>query len=101
VQTVHVVIVGGPNANEDSKLEGELAHPNVTTGLVCDFDMLKGLRGGVFLSAHGSYFGLMAKLARARDRDGEAFIDPNRSRDDSADREQAFHAEFKRQQALV
>jgi metallo-beta-lactamase class B len=79
---------------------GDLAYPNVTTGFERGFDVLKGLRCDVFLGAHGSYFGLMTKLAWARDRDGEAFIDPNGYRDDTADREQAFHAELERQ-ALV
>lgn len=100
-RTVHVVIVGGPNVNEGSKLVGDSVYPNITADFQHGFDVLKGLPCDVFLGAHGSFFGLMAKLARARDGDGEAFIDPNGYRDYIADREQAFEAELKRQQALA
>jgi metallo-beta-lactamase class B len=100
-RTVHVVIVGGPNVNEGSKLVGDSVYPNITADFQHGFDVLKGLPCDVFLGAHGSFFGLMAKLARARDGDGEAFIDPNGYRDYIADREQAFQAELKRQQALA
>jgi hypothetical protein len=43
----------------------------------------------------------LAELARARDGDGEAFIDPNGYTDSIADREPAFPAELKRQQPLA
>ena len=53
----------------------------------------------IFLGAHGQYFDMLAKLARAKAGAGESvWIDPEGYKAAVAEREAAFEAELKRQE---
>jgi hypothetical protein len=63
--------------------------------------VLKGLSVRRIFGCAWQLFCPEAKPGRSGDREGAASIDPNRLRDETEDREQAFHAELKRRQAPV
>jgi metallo-beta-lactamase class B len=96
---LHVVIVGGPNLNARVVLVGNKIYPQIASDYQHGFDVLKALPCDVFLGAHGGYFGLTEKYARLNKGEHGVFIDPNGYKAYIADREQAFQAELKRQQA--
>jgi metallo-beta-lactamase class B len=96
---LRVVIVGSPNVNPGYKLVGNKAYPNIAEDYRHGFQVLNGLPCDIFLGAHGAYFGLTAKYPRWKAGDRDAFIDPAGYKAYIADREQAFEAELKRQQA--
>jgi metallo-beta-lactamase class B len=98
-KTYHVVIVGGPNVNPDSKLVDNTAYSLIADDFAQGFDVLKGLPCDIFLGAHGSYFDLEAKYARMKKGDHDAFNDPIGYKDYIADREKAFQAELAKQSA--
>jgi metallo-beta-lactamase class B len=98
-KTLHVVIVGSPNVNPGYKLVDNSAYPEIASDYKHGFDVLEGLPCDVFLGAHGSYFGLKEKYARWQRGDHDAFIDPTGYKSYIAEREQAFEAELKAQQA--
>jgi metallo-beta-lactamase class B len=98
-KTLHVVIVGSPNVNPGYKLVGNKAYPQIADDYRHEFEVLKALRCDVFLGAHGGYFGSKEKYARWKAGDRNAFVDPAGYRSYIADREQAFSAELKRQEA--
>jgi metallo-beta-lactamase class B len=98
-RTLHAVIVGSPNVNPGYKLVGNTAYPQIADDFYHGFQVLKGLPCDLFLGAHGSYYGLKEKYQRWLHGDGDAFIDPDGYKSYIADREQAFEAELKRQQA--
>jgi metallo-beta-lactamase class B len=98
-KTLHVVIVGSPNVNPGYKLVDNSAYPEIASDYKHGFDVLEGLPCDVFLGAHGSYFGLKVKYARWQRGDHDAFIDPTGYKSYIAEREQAFEAELKAQQA--
>jgi metallo-beta-lactamase class B len=105
VRTLDVVIVGGPNVNPGYKLVDNKAYPQIAADFHRGFQVLKGLPCDVFLGAHGSYFGLQEKFLRRQSTNNvfaeseDAFIDPVGYKRYIADREQAFEAELKRQEA--
>jgi metallo-beta-lactamase class B len=96
---LHVVIVGGPNLNPRTKLVGNRAYPQIASDFEHGFAELKSLPCDLFLGAHGSYFDLVEKLARMKNGELAVFIDPNGDSAYITDRERAFEAELKRQQA--
>ena len=96
---LHVVIVGSPNVNPGYKLVGNKAYQQIASDYQHGFDVMERLPCEIFLGAHGVYFGLHAKYARWKAGDRDAFIDPAGYRSYIAEREQAFHAELRRQQA--
>jgi metallo-beta-lactamase class B len=98
-RTMHVVIVGGPNLNAHIVLVGNKVYPQIAADYQHGFDVLKALPCDVFLGAHGSYFNLREKYARLKNGEHDVFIDPEGYKAYIADREQAFQAELKRQQA--
>lgn len=98
-RTLHVVIVGSPNVNPGYKLVGNTAYPQIARDFAHEFVVLKGLPCDVFLGAHGIYYGMKAKLARWDQGDKDAFIDPEGYKGYVAEREQAFEAELKKQEA--
>jgi metallo-beta-lactamase class B len=100
-KTLHVVIVGSPNVNPGYKLVGNAKYPEIAADYRRGFEVLNGLPCDVFLGAHGGYYGMTEKYARWKSGDSNAFIDPEGYRSYIADREQAFEAELKRQQAAV
>jgi metallo-beta-lactamase class B len=99
---VDVVIVGSWNVNKEFRLVDRPGMPASYPGIAEDyrrtFVILKGLPCDVFLGAHGNYFGMSAKLDRAKAGAGQSvWIDPQGYRDAVADRQQAFEAELARQ----
>jgi len=98
-KTLHVVIVGSPNVNPGYKLINNKAYPEIATDYAHGFQDLKSLPCDIFLGAHGLYFDLKEKYPRWKAGDHNAFIDPEGYKAYIAERQQAFEAELKRQQA--
>jgi metallo-beta-lactamase class B len=98
-RTLHVVIVGGTTVNPGYKLVNNQAYPQIAADFHHGFQVLKSLPCDIFLGAHGVYYGLQEKYAHWKAGDHDAFIDPEGYKNFVADRERAFEAELKRQQA--
>jgi metallo-beta-lactamase class B len=104
-RTVHVVIVGSPNVNPGYKLVGNKAYPQIASDYAHGFEVLKSFPCDIFLGAHGGYFGLKEKYLRWQStssvsaKSADVFIDPNGYKSYIAERERAFEAELKRQEA--
>lgn len=96
----HVVIVGGPNMNQNEKLVGNQNYPQVSAHFQHQFAVLQSLPCDVFLGAHGGYFDLMGKVARRKSGERNVFVDLDGYKAYIADRRQAFEAELKRQSTL-
>ena len=95
----NVVIVGSPNVNPGYKLVNNQAYPQIAQDYEQTFRVLRALPCDVFLGAHGSYYGMVAKFARIKAGGPNPFIDPQGYKAYVADREQAFLAELHRQQS--
>ncbi|HXJ86347.1 MAG TPA: subclass B3 metallo-beta-lactamase [Candidatus Binatia bacterium] len=95
----NVVIVGSPNVNPGYKLVRNSRYPQIAQDYEHTFQMLKSLPCDVFLGAHGGYYGMTEKFARAGKTPSNPFVDPAGYKDYVADREQAFHAELAKQQS--
>lgn len=95
----NVVIIGSPNVNPGYKLVHNSRYPQIAQDYEHTFQALKSLPCDVFLGAHGGYYGIMAKFARAGKDGANPFVDPEGYKRYVADREQAFRAELARQQA--
>ncbi len=93
-RTRQVVIVGSPNVNPGYRLVNNAAYPQIAADYARTFEVLKALRGEIFLGAHGSYFDLETKYARMKAGAPAAFVDPDGYRKYVAEREQAFKAEL-------
>jgi len=98
-KTLHVVIVGSPNVNPGYKLVGNKQYPQIAADYQHEFEVLKSLPCDIFLGAHGGYFDMLAKIQRMNAGDKSAFVDPGAYKAYITDREQAFEAELKKQQA--
>jgi metallo-beta-lactamase class B len=96
-KTYNVVIVGSPNVNTGYKLVGNAAYPTIAEDYAQTFRTLKSLPCDVFLGAHGSYFGMDAKLARMKPGEANPFVDPEGYESYVAEREQAFEKELAKQ----
>ena len=94
----NVVIVGSPNVNPGYKLIGNEAYPQIAQDFEQTFRVLKALPCDVFLGAHGSYYGMLAKYPKINNGGANPFIDPAGYRAFVADRERAFLDELHRQQ---
>jgi metallo-beta-lactamase class B len=94
-----VVIVGSPNVNPGYRLVGNTAYPQIAADYQRGFRVLKSLRCDIFLGAHGSYFNLDEKYRRMKTSGLAAFVDPDGYARFVTDRERAFTAELKKQQA--
>jgi metallo-beta-lactamase class B len=99
-----VVIVGSWNVNPGYRLVDQPGKPAYYPGIAADYQrsfvILKGLPCDIFLGAHGAYFDMLAKLERSKAGAGESvWIDPEGYRAAVTEREHAFEAELKRQQA--
>jgi len=99
-----VVIVGSWNVLDDFRLVDRPGHPASYPGIASDFAhtfaVLKALPCDIFLGAHGEYFDMLAKLARAKAGAGESvWVDPEGYRAAVAEREQAFRAVLAKQGA--
>ena len=98
VTSYNVVIIGSPNVNPGYKLAHNSRYPQIAEDYEHGFQVLKSLPCDIFLGAHGSYYGMNAKFARATEDKVNPFIDPRGYKQYVADRDQAFRAELARQQ---
>lgn len=97
-KTYNVVIVGSPNLNPGYKLvEDTAAYPQMAQDYEKTFRVLKSLPCDIFLGAHGSYYGMLAKYARLKQDGVQAFVDPQGYKGYVAERERAFEAELAKQ----
>jgi metallo-beta-lactamase class B len=101
---LNVVIVGSWNVNPGFRLVDRPQQPASYPGIAADyqrtFALLKALPCDVFLGAHGAYFDMLEKLDRIKSGATSAvWIDPDGYLAAVQEREQAFEAELKRQQA--
>jgi metallo-beta-lactamase class B len=101
-RTLDAVIVGSWNVNAEYRLVDKPQHPASYPGIVADyrktFALLKKLPCDLFLGAHGDYFNLLEKLARARKAGESVWIDPEGYQAKVAEREQVFEAQLHEQQ---
>jgi metallo-beta-lactamase class B len=93
----NVVIVGSPNVNPGYQLVHNARYPWIAQDYERTFRVLESLPCDVFLGAHGSYFGMEAKVARMKAGGPNPFIDPVGYKSYIAEREQSFRAELKKQ----
>ena len=93
----HVVIVGSPNVNPGYPLVDNRAYPMIARDFARTFNVLRSLKGEIFLGAHGSFFDLESKYERWRQGDADAFVDPTGYQHFVNDRARAFRAELDRQ----
>jgi metallo-beta-lactamase class B len=96
-RTLDVVIVGSPNVNPGYKLVNNTKYPQIVQDYETTFKVLESLPCDIFLGAHGSYYGMESKFARLKPGGENPFIDPEGYKGYVAEREQAFHAELKKQ----
>jgi metallo-beta-lactamase class B len=83
----------------DYKLVNNPLYPRIADDFAQTFRVLESLPCDVFLGAHGSYYGMEAKLARVKPGAPNPFIDPDGYRSYVADREQAFLEALAKQKA--
>jgi metallo-beta-lactamase class B len=93
---LNVVIVGSPNINAFSLVDNK-EYPQIAEDYVKGFAVLHALPCDLFLGAHGSYFGLIAKYEKFKAGDRNAFIDPAGYKAYITERERLFHEEWDRQ----
>jgi metallo-beta-lactamase class B len=93
---LNVVIVGSPNINAFALVNNK-EYPQIAEDYVKGFAVLNKLPCDLFLGAHGSYFGLMAKYEKFKAGDQNAFIDPAGYKAYIAEREKLFRDEWDRQ----
>lgn len=94
-----LVIVGSPNVNEGYRLVNNAKYPAIAADYERMFRVLRSLPCDVFLGAHGGYYSLDAKYAKLQRGGANPFIDPEGYKEYVAEREGAFRAELRRQQA--
>ena len=99
-----VVIVGGVTFWSDFHFVAKTGHPESYPGIASDFKhtfaTLHALPCDLFLGAHGSYFDMLAKLARAHQEGPKVWIDPKGYKDFVDKTEAKFNAELGKQQGL-
>jgi metallo-beta-lactamase class B len=99
---LHVVFIGSMSVLSGYRLVGRESYPGMTADYERSFRLLRSLPCDVFLASHGQFFDLTRKreaLAHAPRRN--PFIDPEGYRAYLDRSEQAFQAEFRRQQAAA
>ena len=98
---LNAVIVGSWNTNSFPLVDTP-AHPAAYPGIARDFehtfDVLEHLPCDLFLGAHGSYFGMLGKLAASPAAGRNVWIDPAGYRAAVAERKSAFLRELQQQQ---
>ncbi len=97
-KTFNVVIVGSPNVNAGYKLVNNAVYPQIAQDYEAGFKVLKSLPCDIFLGAHGSYYEMENKFARANKGGENPFFDPEGYKRYVAEREQAFREEVKKQE---
>lgn len=98
-KALHVVIVGSPNVLDSYKLVHNPTYPEIAADFQHQFAVLKALRCDIFLGAHGSSFDLKALYQHLQDHDPDPFPSQQQYQAYVADRQAAFEAALKRQQA--
>lgn len=98
---LRAVIVGGPYVNGDPgyELVGNRVYPSIADDFARGFRTLRGLGCDLFLGAHGAYFGMEEKLARARAGARDVFLDPAGYRKLVDECERDFQAKLAAQKA--
>jgi metallo-beta-lactamase class B len=95
-----VVVIGSPNVNPGYRLVGNEDYPEIADDFAQTFKVLKELPCDVFLGAHGGYYGMLEKHARAaKDPATNPFIDPEGYRAYVAQKEKAFRDTLAEQRA--
>jgi metallo-beta-lactamase class B len=101
-KTLNAVIVGSWNVNPGFRLVDKpqqlASYPGIADDYRKTFALLKKLPCDIFLGAHGAYFNMEEKLARAGQAGESVWIDPEGYKAAVAEREQAFEAELRKQQ---
>jgi metallo-beta-lactamase class B len=101
-KTLDAVIVGSWNVNPGFRLVDKprrsASYPGIAADYRKTFALLKKLPCDIFLGAHGQYFNMMEKLAKAGQAGESVWIDPEGYQAAVAEREQAFEAELRKQQ---
>jgi metallo-beta-lactamase class B len=95
-----VVVIGSPNVNPGYQLVGNADYPEIADDFAATFKVLKSLPCDIFLGAHGGYYGMVEKHARAaQDAAKNPFIDPEGYRAYVAQKEKAFRDTLAEQRA--
>lgn len=101
-KTLDAVIVGSWNVNPGFRLVDKPGKPASYPGIADDyrktFALLKKLPCDIFLGAHGAYFNMGEKLAKAAQAGESVWVDPQGYRTTLAEREKAFLKELQKQQ---
>lgn len=104
-QLRNAVIVGSWNVNPGFRLVAAHGKPASYPGIAQDyartFALLAAIPCDIFLGAHGSYFGMLAKLARMPEQGDAVWIDPDGYKRAVAERKAAFNTELHKQQAAA
>jgi metallo-beta-lactamase class B len=98
-KTLHVVIVGSPNVLDSYKLVHNPTYPQIAADFQHQFAILKALPCDIFLGAHASSFGLQTMYQHLQNHDPNPFPSQQQYQVYVADREAAFEAALKSQQA--
>jgi metallo-beta-lactamase class B len=93
----NVVIVGSPNANPGYNLIDDPQYPQMAADFAQQFRTLKALPCDIFLGAHGLYYDMLAKHARLKSGDANAFLDATGYQEFVAERQQTIESELARQ----
>ncbi len=99
-KTYDVVVIGSPNVNPGYRLVDNKDYPSIADDFARTFATLKSLPCDIFLGAHGSYYGMIAKYERSQaGAKPNPFIDPKGYRAYVEQKEQAFQATLANQKA--
>jgi len=101
-KTLNAVIVGSWNVNDEFRLVDKPQQPASYPGIADDyrktFVLLKKLPCDIFLGAHGDYFNMVEKLAKAANAGESVWIDPEGYQAAVAEHERTFEAKLRGQQ---
>jgi metallo-beta-lactamase class B len=94
-----VVVIGSPNVNPGYQLVDNKDYPQIADDFARTFKILNSLPCDVFLGAHGSYYGMIAKYERSKQKGVEnPFIDPQGYKAYVQEKQKAFRSTLARQQ---
>jgi metallo-beta-lactamase class B len=100
-KTYDVVVIGSPNVNAGYRLVDNRDYPEIADDFESTFDTLKALPCDVFLGAHGSYYGMLEKHARAKNGSAtNPFIDPQGYRNYVESKEKVFRETLEKQKTV-
>jgi metallo-beta-lactamase class B len=97
-KTYDVVVIGSPNVNPGYKLVDNESYPEIAGDFAKTFEVLKSLPCDVFLGAHGSYYGMVDRFARAEQGQADAFVNAEGYKEYVAQKERAFRKTLADQQ---